>query len=181
MFDKTNFETLGKDIYVYKNFVSEEECKKIIDISESFSKENWYISNPILLEKSSLLLDKEVKELKPIQNRLRAILHKDIYMGTSLQITKMIKGCVANIHSDNLKEKDMNNLPTRQIFGTVMYFNNFDGGSLFYPNQNLSYNPKMGDLLIHSADEHCSHGVSELKSEVRYSHSNNLFQYIKVS
>jgi hypothetical protein len=192
MFDKTNFEELGKDIYVYKNFISEKECQAIVRASESFLESDWYPADINIGNKGSLLLNKQIKELKPIQNRLSKILNDGIYLGKSLQITKMIKGSYWHFHSDNpsslkireankiLKNKDKIKLVPNQIFGIVMYFNDFEGGSLIYPNQNYSYNPSMGDLLIHSAEEHCFHGVSELKSNIRYSHSNNLFNYLEV-
>jgi hypothetical protein len=192
MFDKTNFEKIGQDIYVYKNFVLEKECENIVKLSESFPEEDWYPSDKNIGNSGSLLLNKEIRQLKPIQNRLRNILSKGIYMGESLQITKMTKGSYWHFHSDNpssLKIRESNKkiknntevkLLPNQIFGLVMYFNNFEGGSLVYPNQNISYSPKMGDLLIHSAEEHCFHGVSELTSNVRYSHSNNLFEYLEV-
>ena len=38
MFNKDGFEKLGEDIYVYHNFVTEDECNYIIDISKSFSE-----------------------------------------------------------------------------------------------------------------------------------------------
>ena len=41
MFNKDGFEKLGEDIYVYHNFVTEEECDSILDIAKSLSEEEW--------------------------------------------------------------------------------------------------------------------------------------------
>jgi hypothetical protein len=192
MFDKTNFEELGKDIYVYKNFISEKECTDIINAIESHPEDMWKPSNLILGNKGNMVLDTEIKKIKIIQNRLRKLLDQGVYLGPSLQCTRMLKGSTWSVHSDNsyyldvdtankkLKKEQDFKLVLNQIFGTVMYFNSFKGGEIFYPNQNITYFPNPGDLLIHSAKEHCSHGVAELKSKVRYTHSNNLCTYVKV-
>ena len=35
MFNKEGFEKLGEDIYVYHNFVTEDECNNLVKIAES--------------------------------------------------------------------------------------------------------------------------------------------------
>ena len=104
----------------------------------------------------------------------------------------MKKGAKWGLHSDNhdflelrrqsesLQEDDPFDLAPNNIVGLVLYFNDFEGGRLHYPEQNLEYQPKKGDLVMHSSEEHCLHGVSELISDVRYSHSNNLFNLIRI-
>jgi hypothetical protein len=191
MFDKTNFEKLGEDIYVYHNFVTEEECNFILDIAKSFTEEEWNGRFNTTGE-GHKIANKSIESLVPIKKRLSDKLEKEIYLGENLSIIKMTKGDTWPLHSDNNDFLDLRNasklyvegqeykLEKNNIWGLIMYFNDFDGGCLFYPNQGLEYQPKKGDLVIHSSEEHCLHGVSELKSDVRYSHSNNLFNYIKV-
>ena len=61
-----------------------------------------------------------------------------------------------------------------------LYFNNFEGGELYYPNQNIIYKPKAGELVIHGSHDECAHGVKPVKSEVRYSYSNSIRKIVKV-
>jgi len=41
MFNKDGFEKLGDDIYVYHNFVTDDECNSIINIAESMLEDEW--------------------------------------------------------------------------------------------------------------------------------------------
>jgi hypothetical protein len=130
--------------------------------------------------------------IQPIKERFSNKLEDEIFMGLNLGVVRMKSGDSWGLHSDNhdslylreksakLKDGEDFTLEFNNIWGIVMYFNDFEGGDIFYPEQGISYHPKKGDLLIHSSEDHCLHGVSKLISEVRYSHSNNLFNYIKV-
>lgn len=191
MFNKDGFEKLGNDIYVYHNFVTDDECNSIINIAESMLEDEWMgrFSTPGEGHKTS---NRSLDQLAPIKKRLSDKLEDGIYLGDNLLIVRMKKGATWGLHSDNHDFLDIRNasknyvegqeytLEKNNVWGLVIYFNDFDGGCLFYPNQKIEYQPKKGDLVIHSSDEHCLHGVNELKSDVRYSHSNNLFNYIKV-
>jgi hypothetical protein len=62
------------------------------------------------------------------------------------------------------------------VYATVAYFNKFEGGEIYYPNQNITYKPNIGDLIIHGADENCSHGVKVVLSEKRYSYAAHIYR-----
>jgi hypothetical protein len=79
-----------------------------------------------------------------------------------------------------LKEGEEFILKNNNIFGTVAYINDFGGGELRYPNQSITYKPEPGDLVIHSAEDHCTHEVLKVTSGVRYSYSNGIYEKIKV-
>ena len=191
MFNKDGFEKIGEDIYVYHNFVTEKECDSIIDIAKSLTEEEWIgrFNTPGEGHKTS---NRSIDQLVPIKKRLSDKLEKGIYLADNISIVRMLKGATWPLHADNHDFLDLikasksyvegqeYTLEKNNIWGLVMYFNDFDGGCLFYPNQKVEYQPRKGDLVIHSSEEHCLHGVNELKSDVRYSHSNNLFNYIKV-
>ena len=191
MFNKHGFENLGEDIYVYHNFVTEQECNSITEIAKSLNEEEW-IGRFNTEGEGHKTSNRSIDILVPIKKRLSDILEEGVYIADNISIVRMKKGATWGLHADNhdfldviaasknYKEGDDFTLEKNNIWGLVMYFNDFDGGCLFYPNQNIEYQPKKGDLVIHSSEEHCLHGVNELKSDVRYSHSNNLFNYIKV-
>lgn len=191
MFNKDGFEKLGEDIYVYHNFVTEDECNYILNIAKSFSENEWY-GRFNTSEEGHKISTMDIDRIVPIKKRLSNKLEKGIYLSNGRNIIRMIKGSKWELHSDNhdfleirkkseqYKDGDEFTLEKNNIWGLIMYFNEFEGGELYYPNQNKTYQPKKGDLVIHSSEEHCLHGVNELKSDFRYSHSANLFNLIKV-
>ena len=140
------------------------------------------------LETASQNIDK----LIPINKRLSEMLDKDVYLGPSLGATRMKMGWVGPHHIDNfdfldvikasqnLKEGEDFDTAENSIAGLIIYLNDFDGGEIYYSNQDVTYYPKAGDLMIHSSQEHCRHQVQEVKSDLRYSHSSHLFNLVKV-
>jgi hypothetical protein len=182
---------LGEDIYVYPNFVSSEECQKILDFISLIPENEWQeILNPI--GQGYEISFRQISELQEINKRVESILDSDVYLNNSAAPTRMKRGLIGTHHSDNfeflnvreanknLKEGEDFDLAKNNIAGLIIYFNDFEGGEIHYSNQNITYAPKAGDLLIHSSDEHCKHQVQEVKSDFRYSHSDNLFRLIKV-
>lgn len=191
MFNKSGFNQIGKDIYVYHNFITEEECNELVKIGESFKEEIWK-SRFGTKEEGHQWLEYSIEQLIPIHKRLSSILDDEVYLSDNLSLIRMKKGATWGVHSDNhdflhlieankkLKDGEEFELRQNNVMGVVMYFNNFDGGKLYYTKQKIEYQPKKGDLVMHSSEEHCEHGVDELKSDIRYSHSNHLYKMIKV-
>jgi hypothetical protein len=191
MLNLEGFIELGKDIYVYPNFVSKEECHEILLDIESIPEDKWvgiFNEGGQGAETGHVPINK----LVPINDRLIKLLDDGVYLGHSLASTRMKKGWVGGMHSDNddflnviessknLKEEEEFEMVENSMAGLIMYFNDFDGGGLYYPNQDIYYQPKAGDLLIHSSQEHCRHQVSAVLSNIRYSHSSHLFNMVKV-
>lgn len=186
MFDKTNFEKLGEDVYVYHNFATEDECNRITYYCGLIKESDW--NDRVSHQYSEI----SITTILEIQKRLNLILNDNIFLHDNNSVVRMQKGQSWSLHADNhdflelrkksllYKEGDVFNFEQNTLYGLIIYFNDFEGGEVYYPNQNIEYKPKRGDLLIHSAEEHCLHGVKEVKSEVRYSHSSNLYNHIKV-
>lgn len=72
-------------------------------------------------------------------------------------------------------------------YGLVMYWGEWTGGAIFYPQLNpdgsikgegniqegcLEYTPEIGDIVIHSAHSPYEHGVREVESGIRFAYSN---------
>lgn len=186
MFNTEGFVKLGKDIYVYNNFISDNECKEICKIAETIEDNNW-----MHLDDTARSF-KEIEQLVPIHDRIKSLLDQEVYLGTYKKLVRMKKGSIGKRHADyydfrlqreanaQLKKGEKFKLVENIVGALILYFNDFEGGSLSYPVQGISYKPKKGDLLIHSSEKHCLHQVTEVLSEFRYSHSNHFFNYIKV-
>lgn len=83
-----------------------------------------------------------------------------------------------NAHPDLPRNKKM----TDQRYSCVVYLNNHEGGELYYPNQNVLYKPKAGEMIIHdSVDLSTIHGAKPLKSDLRYIFTGTLFRWVDVS
>ena len=186
MFDTKGFVKLGEDIYVYNNFMSDDECNTMCKIVENIEDDKWI---SIAGQERSL---KQIEEITSIHDRIKSILDKEVYLGSDKGIVRMRKGAVGKRHSDSndflhqrevsarLKDGEDFKLVENIISALILYFNDFEGGDLYYAAQGISYKPKRGDLVIHSSEKHCMHQVNEVLSEFRYSHSNHFFNYIKV-
>lgn len=191
MFNLEGSKKLGTDIYVYENFVSKDECSSIIESIESIPEEKW---NGMFNEigQGFEVAYVPLPQIATINSRLVSMLDEGVNLGYSLAPTRMRKGFVGPHHSDNfdflktveassqLKDGEEFELAENSLAGLIMYFNDFDGGEIYYSNQNITYTPKAGDLVIHSSQVHCKHQVQEVKSDIRYSHSSHLYNVIKV-
>jgi hypothetical protein len=183
--------SLGKDIYVYPNFISEKERLDILQKIRDIPEEKWvgYFNEG---SQGAETAHVPIENFISINKRLTEILDSDVYLGSSLSATRMKRGWVGPHHTDNfdfldvikanenLKEDEDFDLVENSIAGLIMYLNDFEGGEIYYSNQDVTYYPKAGDLVIHSSQEHCKHQVQVVKSDIRYSHSSHLFNMIKV-
>jgi hypothetical protein len=185
-----NFQKIGEDIYIYNNFLSDKECNNILNIINSFNEDQWNkdIQNEWLKNRTG----GPVFEIKDIKKRILSIINPKLKLGDGLSVIRMFPEEHWDEHSDNhdflhnlelskiLKDNEPYKIVENTEYGMILYFSDFEGGELYYPNQGLEYKPKKGDLVIHSALEHCLHGVKKVVSGIRYTHSNNIYSEIKV-
>ena len=164
LFDNLNIENIGDGIFAVKNFISEHECKDIVDIlsigTYTIRKDNIlvYDLNENILLKSNFIENK-IKE-----NISHPLLIKEGGFNCILQGNGMSK------HND-LYGFDHKNFSKK--YGVVLYLNNFDGGEINYPKFNVSYHPSAGDLLLHKS--YIEHEVLEVKSANRYTYTSYLW------
>ena len=199
--DNPNFEQIAKEIWVWRNFVTEKEnndiTKKMKEHeTKSLNKESafqhdghevaWY------RDKTGPLMP----ELKPIWDRISTILYPEHYIHPQLNVTVMRPGDEGMfIHSDSPgmnMENDLTQLDRwstccRLSHGIVTYFGDYTDGQIFYPNIEKDSTPKNRpgdvfdclevdvrprDLVIHGAVAPWEHGVRQITSGVRYAYSN---------
>lgn len=190
MFDK-NFKKLGEDIYVYNYFLSRKEIEfynqviNAIDPELGWQKDidhNWF-NNKISFE---------IKEFNSLIWKIKETFENDFTINEHTCLNRLLAGDEWGAHSDDhdfrqIKELSLSyiegepyQLVKYNFYGLIVYFNDFEGGELYYPNQGLIYKPLPGDMVLHSSAEHCKHGVAKIISGPRYSYSNSLSKYIKV-
>ena len=184
------FEEIGQDIFIYRGFLSFSELNTIQSEINSLNEDDWKFApiNDRMYNKVSF----PNNILNPIRERIISFLPEGYFLGQGTSFVRLFKGDDWGIHSDahdflpireksaQLKDDEPFEWADNERWGLVLYFNDFEGGELYYPEQNIEYKQKPGDLVIHSAEKHCAHGVRPVKSAIRYSHSNHIFDKIKV-
>lgn len=185
-FDSLGFTKLGDEIYVYNNFVSKEECERIVSLADSFTDKAWHEIGEGRTSSVSLT------EIEKINARLSSMIGPELNLGRNCSIVRTPTGVGWGEHSDDHDFQHISEAASKYVegepfdvvenslYGVVIYFNDFEGGEIYYTTQGIEYKPKPGDLLIHSSKKHCAHGVRPVKSKFRYSHSNHISNFVKV-
>jgi hypothetical protein len=183
----SNKKRITKDIVVYENFLSDEDCQKMINALDS-QAENGKISwMPIsFYESYSSVLpqdnDQEVidaglsptifSDIENIMPEAIASVH-DLDPKTICKIgyhtQKWEPGAYARVHSDNTDEKGNSGAFTRSRYAGFLYLNNnFEGGLLRFPDQDIEIQPKTGMLAVFDGGFNNMHEVTMITSGVRY-------------
>ena len=173
-----NVEKVDDNIWVVRNFISEEDRKTYVDYAESLEEEVWWKKNRewwlgkfILIDDESPLKDLSVK----ISEKVKSLLQDDIYLGSFGSIHRLTEGHGMFIHTDNPTEvrelTDDNGEHVGEtsghnnycILAMVVYLNDFNGGEIFFPRLGLDYKASAGDLLLFpGTGREYDHGVRPL-------------------
>jgi len=178
---------ITKDIVVYKNFISREDCKKMIQALDAQADNGAISWMPIsFYESYSSVLpqdnDKEVVDagLSPtIFSDIEKIMYEAIASVHDLDPKVISKigyhtqkwepGAYARIHSDNTDEHGKSGAFTRSRYAGFLYLNDdFKGGLLKFPSQNIEIKPEVGMLAVFDGGFNNMHEVSLIESGVRY-------------
>lgn len=187
LFENTSFQEIGKDIYVYKNFLTDQECDEYTSFANSLTEDKWKTSN------QQVYIAEKTYHLRPIPGKIRSIVPENLKVAMGCQVIRLQEGARyephhdANIYEDVIdrfnryKEGDEFDLDLYPLYGIVVYLNDFDGGEIYYPEQSIKYKPSKGDLVIHSAEKHCTHGTHPVISGVRYTYTSSIAKEVKVA
>lgn len=196
-----NIEQIAEEIWIWRNFISEEENALITNLMKEFEKKfedeqeafkydghaiDWYKNKtgPLMVE------------LKPIWDKISELLYPEHYIHPQLFVTVMRPGDKGMfIHADSpgmnmehqLTQLDRWSTCCRLSHGIVTYFGDYTGGEIYYPNiekdgtkKNSPEDPnnclvvdvKPRDFVIHGALHPWEHGVREITGGTRYAYSN---------
>jgi len=178
---------LTKDILVYEDFLTKEECDSLIQVLEKQASNEKLSWTPIsFYESYSSVLpqdgDPELAEfnLKPtvfsdikkgIIEAIAAV--HDIEPNKVVQIgyhtQKWEPGAYARLHSDNTDEHGNTGPFERSRYAGFLYLNdNFEGGLLQFPSHDISLKPKVGMLAVFAGGFENMHEVTLIESGTRY-------------
>jgi len=187
MANLNNMNRLTDDIVIYENFISPEECSKIIKLLDKVAEKGTMTWMPIsFYESYSSVLpqddDPEIEEEGLPGNIFSSI--KDGFIQavasvhsidpkTVVQIgyhtQKWEPGAYARIHSDNTDEHGNTGPFARSRYAAFLYLNDdFSGGLLKFPKQNIEISPKVGMLAAFDGGFNNMHEVTLIESGIRY-------------
>lgn len=182
------FEAIGDGIFIYKNFITSEEAKDLYD--RALLKENWQNSSRYGHGPS---ISGEDKDLQFLYHQMSTCFIEDAVLDNYWYFQKYQIGQLMSAHQDNNKvlnhmEKaktyveGMEYKEVRQpLFGIILYLNTpEEGGELVYTEQNITYVPMPGDLLVHEADQKCTHMSAEVTKGIKIVVPTYAYKVIKV-
>lgn len=159
--------------YIIKNFLTQEECNKIITFIESNEKMSDPNLKRILMRFGIDIMNGTgdtldslgeiglyIKNLANKAGDIAKTLHnesKDIYLST-LWLSKQVSGASIIRHMDTDGGKGKH-----YIYSGVIYLNSQAvGGEIVFPKINFSYKPEAGDIVLFDCRDKMSlHGVNK--------------------
>ena len=182
-----NRNAMTEDIIVYENFLTKEESDnliRVLDKQAESSKISWmpisfYESYSSVLPQdgdpeleefnlpSTFLSDIKAKIIEAVASIKNLDPKQIVEIGYHTQ--KWEPGAYARKHSDNTDEHGNTGPFERSRYAGFIYLNdNFDGGLLRFPDQNIEIQPKAGTLAVFDGGHKNMHEVSLITKGVRY-------------
>ena len=184
----------GKEMIVeLENFMTEEEINflekaakslTIWDVTESHVNENgtvvydseyWKdrVATQPTLDKNdpsiAPVIAKMIARLKPIVENF----YKVEVTPTNSTIVRWLPGQRQNPHADKELHEGPdagmpNDFPNYDLSSLFYLNDDYEGGELYFPLQDVKFKPKKGAAYFFPGDKNYIHGVTEIKSGIRY-------------
>ena len=182
-----NKKRITKDIVVYENFIDPETAAKLVKVLDKHADLGLIKWMPIsFYESYSSVLPQDNDEhveneglpsdvfsqiKQSIINAVASVhdLDPKIISQIGYHTQKWEPGAYARIHSDNTDHEGNAGAFTRSRYAGFLYLNdNFEGGLLRFPDQNIEIKPQVGMLAVFDGGFNNMHEVSLIESGVRY-------------
>jgi hypothetical protein len=182
-----NRNAITEDIVVYENFLTPQESANLIKVLDKQAENGGIQWTPIsFYESYSSILpkdgDPELEEFNLPSTFLSDVKAKIIEAVASIKgldpkviveigyhTQKWEPGAYARKHSDNTDEHGNTGPFARSRYAAFIYLNDdFDGGLLRFPDQNVEIQPKVGSLAVFDGGHKNMHEVTMITKGVRY-------------
>jgi hypothetical protein len=187
------FGSSSNNIVELENFVTKEELEKISTFARSISEwdytETHRNNDGIVIYDSeywknrvatSDTINKQDPTIYPIIESLvkrLKILVDDFFkvdaLATNPAIVRWLPGQFQNPHADKELHEGINagkpnDFPYYDIASLFYLNDDYEGGELYFPLQNIKFKPKKGAAYFFPGDLNYIHGVSTIESGIRY-------------
>lgn len=179
----SNIVKYKEDTFIVLDFISEEECQKMIkyleflassyklqwnqiSFYESYAMGFWKVDPDLI--KFGLPEDYFSKLKEKIKSQAEQLFETEL-SEISYHAQKWTTGAFASFHSDNTDEHGNPTAFIRSKFAAFLYLNeDFDGGLLNWKNYDITVTPKIGMLAVFDGGFGNEHEVTTVKSGTRY-------------
>jgi hypothetical protein len=167
-----HLEKLTPGSWIWRNFLSKEEVKKVTDDMVPRGQKQIWTSDVLTTYKDRLMSSFYGGDfsLSGDFERIVEYIGPEVGMGPHVDVLTQHHEVIENMLLTDDEAKDVEHrTATFCGYGLVVYLSdNFEGGELYYPEYDVLYKPNAGDLVIHDAETiHCVRGV---KSGRRLTH-----------
>lgn len=172
------------EILIHEDFMTEEQAEYLISVAENQAKSKWTMDliesqegdNYDFWNGKSVFLEHidglDINVIIDLETRARIIyesfypeLADKVRQSSIFCINKFKAGDSMPVHTDRGPNPNNNDI----VHGMVIYLNdNYEGGEIHYPEQQLSIKPKARSLVIHPATHPYDHGVLPVIRGSRY-------------
>jgi hypothetical protein len=172
--DNPNIIKLDEKIFWYKGFMSPEEVAQVNKLASEVKRTRHPFEHVGFWPMS------DIQELKPIWDKLSEFLYPEYVIHPALNMIYYPTGAEMKPHCDSPGEDHAEELTIPDVWstccllswGACVYFGDFEGGEIYYPNRGVEIPVQPGDLVIHGAHSDCEHGVKPTTKGERYVFSN---------
>lgn len=169
--NKYDVEELGTNIYLIKDFLTNEQIDKLLDIIKTTEEKDWQLNNEGLSPNfQNKFYDHDNFELqRTICGKIQNICNhppEKIEISGYRRILRQPVGEHMEAHIDEVK--DSRNL--NREYAAVIYINdNYDGGELSFLNKNITIKPPKASAMVFKTGPEYLHTVKTVMGkQVRY-------------
>lgn len=182
-----NKNRINKDLVLYENFIDADTAKKLIKVLDKHAELGKLSWTPISFYESYSSTLPEDNDEVVINEGLDPSIFSNIKSGIISAVAsvhnidpsivsqigyhtqKWEPGAYARLHSDNTDEHGKSGAFTRSRYAAFLYLNDdFEGGLLQFPSQDVSINPKTGMLAAFDGGFNNMHEVTMITNGTRY-------------
>jgi hypothetical protein len=156
-------------VWLYKNFISEDECAKILHEVDKFTDKDWQDGwarhQGTLFYSNSPESEKEIEEwwnnkvsppvliptITNINKKLKDLFSPELIFLPEYKIVRLVPGQNMKGHRDNRSATTTSEVKQQFTISCAytLYLSNFTGGEINYPEIGYTHVPEPGDLIIH--------------------------------
>ena len=164
---------MDKNIHIFHNFLNKDDLEFAINLINFSDFELRRETTP--LDKNLLASETMPEELSYLLNKKYSEKYEEIQSLYDVKIMRPKRRHHHVVHRHSAESNPTLGLHHDTYSGedyaisAVVYYNDdFEGGEIHFPNQNFTYSPKAGDLIVFLPTEEYAHEVLPVTKGVRY-------------
>lgn len=171
----------GEELYKLNSFI---RGNTVWDVTETQYNDNGTVIYDSNYWEDRVITQQNIDKVDPkINNIIKGMVHRlkikvdDFFQVDALPtppaMVRWLPGQLQMPHADKELHSGPdagkpNDFPWYDIAGLFYINDDYEGGELYFPNQGIQFKPKAGSAYFFPGDMNYIHGVTEVKSGIRY-------------